>query len=92
MNKVFNDFAAYVRAHDGRNKPKIDFQDMYKLFPGFEFTTGNGFGSYKNFGEAFEQKVYDMVVATKDSKHVCYMTYREYMDADENTAYAVDWT
>lgn len=87
MKKVFKDFATFVRLHDGNGKPKINFQDMYKMFPGFEFAASNDFGSYKNFGEAFEQKVYDMIVTANDGKDVCYMTYREYGDNNENTAY-----
>lgn len=88
MKKVFKDFATFVRLHDGMGKPKINFQDMYKMFPDFEFTGVRGkFGSYENFGEAYEQKVYDMVVTANDGKDVCYMTYREYHDANENTAY-----
>lgn len=87
MKKVFKDFATFIRLHDGMGKPKINFQDMYKMFPTFEFVASVEFGSYKNFNEAYEQKVYDMIVTTNDGKDVCYMTYREYHDANENTAY-----
>lgn len=87
MKKVFRDFATFIRLHDGYSKPRINFQDMYKMFPDFEFTATTEFGSYRNFGEAFEQKVYDMVVTANGGKDVCYMHYREYGDANENTAY-----
>lgn len=87
MKKVFRDFETYVRLHDGMGKPKINFQDMYKMFPNFEFNASSNFGSYENFGEAFEQRVYDMIVTANDGKDVCYMTYREYGDENENTAY-----
>jgi hypothetical protein len=85
MKKVFKDFAAYIRLHDGMGKPKINFQDMYKMFPQFTFTPTSDFGSYTNFGEAFEAKNLNMVVS--DGKDECFMVYREYGDANENLAY-----
>lgn len=88
MENVFKDFATYIKLHDGMGKPKINFQEMYRLFPSFEFIGVRGkFGSYENFGKAYEQKVYDMVITANDGKDECYMTYREYGDADENAAY-----
>ncbi len=86
MKKVFKDFATYIRIHSGINKPRINFQEMYKLFPQFKFEATKDFGSYVNFGEAYEQKVYDMVVIDENGNE-CYMTYREYQDANENLAY-----
>lgn len=85
MNKVFKDLAAYVRVHDGFNKPRINFQEMYQLFPEFEFTATTTFGQYFHFGEAFEHKDLSMMVSFEG--HVCHMTYREYYDTVENTAY-----
>ncbi|NLC28571.1 MAG: hypothetical protein GX780_07350 [Campylobacteraceae bacterium] len=87
LKNAIKDFKSYIRIHDGYNKPKINFQEMYKLFPDFIFVPKDKFGSYKNFGEAYEQKIYDMEVKTNDGKHVCYMTYREYGDVNENLAY-----
>lgn len=88
MKKVFKDFAAYVRAHDGYRKPKIDFQKMYALFPNFDFLASERFGQYENFGKAYEQKIYDMVVVDEKGNE-CYMVYREYGDTDENLAYVL---
>lgn len=87
MKRTFKDLATYIKLHDGFGKPKLNFQDLYKLFPQFTFTVTKDFGSYTNFGEAFEQKVYDMIVTANDGKDECYMTYREYGDANENLAY-----
>jgi hypothetical protein len=86
MNKEFKAFASYVKLHDGYNKPKINFQEMYRLFPDFEFIASDNFGSYSNYGKAFESKNLSMIVKSK-TNHECYMNYREYGDADENTAY-----
>ena len=87
MKKVFKEFATYIRLHDGYGKPKINFQNMYKLFKNFEFTTTREFGQYENFGEAFENKNLSMIV--KCGADQCLMVYKEYGDADENTAYVV---
>jgi|GEM_PF-3711470 len=86
MKKTIKDFATFIRLHDGMGKPKINFQDMYKMFPQFTFESARNFGQYKNFGKAFEQKIYDMIV-TDEEGNTCYMTYREYQDANENLAY-----
>jgi hypothetical protein len=86
MKKVFKDFATYIRLHDGHNKPRIDWQNMYKLFPNFEFIAGRDFGQYQNFGQAFEHKNYDMTVRD-ESGNECQMIYREYYDVNENLAY-----
>lgn len=85
MKKEFKPLAEYIRLFDGMGKPKLDFQKMYKLFPKLNFTGSNKFGSYENFGKAFEQKIYDMIVT--DGQNECYMVYREYQDANENLAY-----
>lgn len=86
MKKTIKDFATFISLHDGMGKPKINFQDMYKMFPQFTFESARNFGQYKNFGKAFEQKIYDMIV-TDEEGNTCYMTYREYQDANENLAY-----
>jgi len=86
MNKEFKDLATYIKLHDGYSKPKINFQEMYRLFPTFEFTADNNFGSYTNFGEAFEAKNFNMIVKSNTGNE-CFMTYREYGDANENLAY-----
>ena len=86
MKRVFKDFATYIRLHDGFGKPRIDFQNMYRLFPNFEFTAKRTFGQYENFGEAYEHKNYDMTV-TDENGNECHMVYREYYDRDENLAY-----
>lgn len=85
MNKIFKDFQSWVRVHSGINKPKINFQDMYRLFPDFDFTPSPGFGEYQNFGEAFERKNYSMTVTS--GKAQCFLTYYEYQDQNENLAY-----
>lgn len=86
MSKNFKELQVYVRLHDGRRKPKINFQELYKLFPKLTFEADKRFGEYENFGKAYEQKIYDMVV-TDEQGHKAYMTYREYGDADESLAY-----
>ena len=84
MKRTFKSLATYIKLHDGFGKPKLNFQDLYKLFPQFTFTATKGFGSYANFGEAFESKNFDMIVS--DGKDECYIVYREYSDANENFA------
>ncbi|MEG1563832.1 MAG: hypothetical protein RR365_08915 [Bacteroides sp.] len=86
MKKQFADLVVYIRLYDGYGKPRLDWQTLYKLFPKFEFIASHDFGSYENFGEAFEQKVYDMTVRDADGNE-CSMVYREYHDAIENRAY-----
>lgn len=86
MKRVFKDLQTYIRLHDGMGKPKINFQELYKLFPGLTFTATKTFGSYTNFGGAFESKDYSMIV-TDENGNVCLMVYKEYQDANENLAY-----
>ena len=86
MNKNFKELAIYIKLFDGAGKPRINFQDLYKLFPQFTFTATEKFGQYTNFGEAFENKNLSMTV-TDEKGHECTMIYKEYADADENTAY-----
>ena len=86
MKKMFKELAVYVKLHDGMNKPRINFQEMYRLFPNFTFTAERTFGEYYNFGEAFEHKDYSMVV-TDELGNECHMTYKEYYDTIENLAY-----
>ena len=83
---IFKDFATYVRLFDGSRKPKLDFREMYKLFPQFTFTASPEFGSYENFGEAYEAKILNMTVSD-NAGNECVMTYKVYGDADENLAY-----
>ncbi len=83
---VFADLRTYIRLHDGHGKPRINFQNMYKLFPHFSFLADKDFGEYRNFGEAYEHKIYDMVV-TDNAGNECYMRYREFYDTTENLAY-----
>lgn len=85
MKRTFKGLATYVKLHDGFGKPKLNFQTLYKLFPQFTFTPDEGFGSYRNFGEAFESKSFNMIVS--DGKDECFMIYREYSDTNENLAY-----
>ena len=85
MKKQFKDLATYIRLHDGARKPKLNFQDMYEMFPQFTFTRDKDFGSYTNFGKAFEAKNFNMRIS--DGKDECFMVYREYSDANENLAY-----
>ena len=87
MNKNFKALSNYISLFSGMNKPKLNFQEMYKLFPTLSFEGIHGvFGTYENFGKAYEQKVYDMIV-TDEAHHECIMVYREYGDANENLAY-----
>lgn len=78
--------STYIRLFDGYGKPKINFQDLYKLFPRLKFIPSEDFGQYRNFGEAFESKNLSMTVTDKQG-HTSYLTYREYVDANENLAY-----
>lgn len=88
MKATFKDLRVYLKLHDGFSKPKLDFQKLYELFPKFTFSPAMGFGSYVNFGEAFEAKCFNMIVS--DGQNECFMIYREYGDAVENLAYIVD--
>lgn len=88
MKRIFKDFATFVKLHDGYNRPRINFQDMYKMFPEFTFDPCDGFGDYTNFGKAFENKNLSMTVSCGGYK--CFMVYKEYQDANENTAYVID--
>ena len=88
MKAAFKDLRVYIRLFDGFGKPRLDFQELYKLFPKLTFSPAQGFGSYTNFGEAFEAKNFNMIVS--DGVNECFMIYREYGDAVENLAYIVD--
>lgn len=85
MKKVFKELAVYIRLHDGFGRPKLNFQNLYMLFPQFTFTRGEDFGSYTNFGQAYEAKNFNMTVS--DGENECRLIYREYGDANENLAY-----
>lgn len=87
MKRCFKELATYIKLYDGYRKPKLNFQEMYKLFPQFTFEATKDFGSYQNFGEAFEAKNYNMIVTDETGKHQAMLVYKEYGDADENTAY-----
>ncbi len=88
MKAAFKELRVYLKLHDGFSKPKLNFQELYKLFPQFTFTPAMGFGCYTNFGEAFEAKCFNMLVS--DGVNECFMVYREYSDAIENLAYITD--
>ena len=87
MKSAFKELRVYLKLHDGMGKPKLNFQDLYKLFPELTFSPAMGFGSYTNFGEAFEAKNFNMLVS--NGQNECFMIYREYGDAVENLAYIV---
>ena len=89
MKRKFKDLQTYVKLFDGMGKPKLDWQQMYKLFPDFEFEATRNFGQYKNFGQAFERKDLSMIVS--DGTDKCLLVYYEYGDANENTAYVTEW-
>lgn len=86
MKRVFKPFANYIQLFDGMGKPKLNFQEMYRLFPDFTFTAAKNFGQYENFGQAFGHKKFPMVV-TDNAGNECFLTYQEYQDANENAAY-----
>ena len=77
MRKVFADLVAYIKLHDGKRKPKINFQELYEKFPQFTFSPRENYGSYTNFGAA------NMIVS--DGVFECILKYQEY--EDENLAY-----
>lgn len=81
----FKELIKYIEALDGYGKPKLNFQELYRLFPDFKFLPARNFGEYANFGKAYEQKIYDMTAINEDFEG--YIKYREYGDADENMAY-----
>ena len=87
MKPTLNDLANYIRLFDGYGKPKINFQDLYKLFPNLEFRATKKYGTYTNFGEAYEAKNYNMLVS--DGKETCLLAYKEYGDSNENLAYLI---
>ena len=88
MKSAFKELRVYLKLHDGFSKPKLNFQELYKLFPQFTFTPAMGFGRYTNFGEAYGAKNFNMLVS--DGVNECFMVYREYDDAIENLAYITD--
>ena len=88
MRKVFKDLAAYIKLHDGMRKPRLNFQELYELFPQFTFSPRENFGSYTNFGAAYEAKNFNMIVS--DGMYECILIYREYCDANENLAYVTN--
>lgn len=85
MNKVFKDLATFIRLHDGYRKPRLDFQQMYKMFPDFQFAPLPEFGQYSNFGQAYEHK--DLSMKVTYDKYTCIIIYKEFYDVPENTAY-----
>ena len=87
MRPTFKDLATFIRLHDGFSKPKRNFQDLYRLFPHFEFEATKKYGTYSNFGQAYEAKNYNMLVS--DGKEKCLLVYKEYGDSDENLAYLI---
>lgn len=89
MKKEFKALATYIGLFDGFGKPKLNFQEMYKLFPELTFTAARDFGEYENFGKAYEAKKLNMVVTNEQGKE-CYLYYREYGDANENLAYVTN--
>ena len=84
MKSAFKELRVYLNLHDGFSKPKLNFQELYKLFPQFTFTPAMGFGRYTNFGEAYGAKNFNMLVS--DGKEKCLLVYKEYGDSDENLA------
>lgn len=84
MKPTLKDLAVYLELHNGFGKPKINFKDLYKLFPHFEFEATKKYGVFANFGEAYEAKNYNMLVS--DGKETCLLVYKEYGDSDKNLA------
>lgn len=88
MKQIFKELAGYVKAFDGNDKPELNWQEMYKLFPNFTFKASEDFGSYKNFNEAYEHKVYDMTVSDDSSGAEAFLIYKRYTDDhEENLIY-----
>ena len=85
MTQKLSDFEEYIKLHDGYNKPRLNFQDMYRRFPTYEFVALPDFGKYSNFGKAYENK--DLSMRVKTPEGFCTLVYREYYDVTENTAY-----
>ncbi len=86
MKKQFKDLANYIKLFDGTGKPKLNWQELYGLFPHFTFIGNRDFGQYTNFNQAYEAKNYNMTVSDETGTE-CTLIYREYMDANENLAY-----
>ena len=85
MKREFKKLATYISLFDGFGKPKLNFQELYNLFPEFTFTATRTFGQYENFGKAYENKDFTMIVTNE--KNECRMVYKEYGDAKENLSY-----
>ncbi len=79
------ELAEYVRAYNGHGKA-IDFQKMYHEFPSLTFTALAKFGSYINYGQAYERKNYNMLV-TDGKGGEAYLTHHLYTDTPETLAY-----
>ena len=71
MKPTLKDLATFLRLHNGVGKPKINFQNLYKLFPHFEFEATKKYGLAQG---------YNMLVS--DGKEKCLLTYKEYDDGN----------
>lgn len=88
--KHFKELSVYIGLFDGVGKLKLNWQEMYQLFPNYTFEPDSNFGQYVNFGQAFEHKDLSMIVTDKDG-HQCKLVYKEYGDNNENLAYVMEF-
>lgn len=61
---------------------KINWQEMYHLFPELTFEGTRDFGKYVDFNGENEHKIYDMVITKGNKKFI--LIYRQYQDEIKN--------
>lgn len=77
----------WIADQNGMGKAPIDFQIVYNAFPNLTFESTWTFGTYSNFGKAFEHKNYDMIVTDNATGKTAYLHYSMYTDTIENNCY-----
>ena len=69
--KTLKDLATFISSFNGVGKPKINFRELYRLFPNLEFEATNVYGL---------SQAYNMLVS--DGKQTCLFIYKEYDDGN----------
>lgn len=78
----FAELIKYIEKLDCYGKPKLNSQELHRLFPDFEFLPSRNFGQYTRMAGK-KEIIYDMTAINKD--FVAYIKYREF--SDENIGY-----
>lgn len=85
-SKLLLDIKEWGLQFNGFNKPHINFQSMYKLFPEFTFCGTPINGEYRNFGQAYGHKQYQMIILYEGTE-IAVLNYKEYTDEPEVICY-----